>query len=224
MRTFFTKAWKPLFTQAGSAVEKALLFEKALFRDKLVSPGEIAATHVSDGTEFQNGSAAILLSSDPLGGISSFTNPSVSKLTKDQLRLIPSPGSSGVRTGTFALTKGLGIPKQSTRKDAAAMFINWWMQTPQLLVMYGAPNDGDYPPEAYARNVLIAQHKIFDASVIRQIDPTVKPLFPQGTPPWYPQFSTAVSTMIQSVVEGKQQSLPALRSLASQVTQMQRVP
>lgn len=165
-----------------------------------------------------------MLSSDPLGGISSFTNPSVSKVAKDQLRLIPSPGSSGVRTGTFALTKGLGIPKQSTRKDAAAMFINWWMQTPQLLVMYGAPNDGDYPPEAYARNVLIAQHKIFDASVIRQIDPTVKPLFPQGTPPWYPQFSTAVSTMIQSVVEGKQQSLPALRSLASQVTQMQRVP
>jgi multiple sugar transport system substrate-binding protein len=49
-----------------------------------------------------------------------------------------------------------------------------------------------------------------------KILPTVKPLFPNGAPPWYPQFSANVATMVHSVVTGKAEPAAALARLADE--------
>ena len=43
---------------------------------------------------------------------------------------------------------------------------------------------------------------------------TVEPLFAQGTPTWYPQFSSAVNTAINSVAKGQITVDQAMKNIA----------
>ncbi|MCL5967201.1 MAG: extracellular solute-binding protein [Firmicutes bacterium] len=218
----FGAHWRPLFTSANSPGAQALAFEKTLYQDHLVPPGEVSLTDVQTETLFENNTVAVVLSDSP-GSLPTVTNPSVSAIAKagDQVKFIPFPGNDGQAPGiTFGLPEGLGIPKNASNKGAAAMFINWWEQTPQLVVSYENANMGNLPPENYAFNLLSREGKIVGGSEIGKMLPTVRPLFPQGTPVWYPQFSSDVAAMIQNVVQGRAQPLPALHQLASQVQSM----
>lgn len=219
----FDKNWNPLFTSPSSAGAQALEFEKTIYDQKLVPPGETTLTDLQNGTLFQSGRAAILLASSP-GGLPASLDPKQSKVAHDDIQMIATPGTDGHRTGTFGLPEGLGIPTLSQHKGAAAMFINWWMQTPQLITAYENPNMGVLPPESYALQALNKAHKLIDGTQILSTSSTIKPLFPQGAPSWYPQFSNAVATMIQSVVQGKQQPSQALQALASQAQSMRKGP
>lgn len=218
----FGPHWTPLFTAANSPGAQALDFEKALYQDGLVPPGEVSLTDVQTETLFENNTVAVVLADSP-GSLATVTNPSASAIAKagDQVKLIPFPGNDGKPPGiTFGLPEGLGIPKNASDKGAAAMFINWWEETPQLVVSYEDANLGNLPPETYAFNLLNQEGKIVGGSEIAKLLPTVHPLFPQGTPVWYPQFSSDVATMIQNVVEGRAAPLPALKQLATQVKSM----
>ncbi len=215
----FNSRWVPQFTSPSSAGYQALVFEKQLYQDHLMPPGVVGLHNIQVQNLFASGQIAIALTSGPLF-MSNFKNPSTSKVAKDNLKIIPLPGNDGHRTGTFGLPEGLGIPKLSQNKGAAAEFINWWMQKPQLLLSYNNPNMGNPPPQTNVLQGLIKQHKIHQGKEIMDILPTVKPLFPQGTPVWYPQFSTDAATMIQSVVEGHITVKTGVDRLAVQAHQM----
>lgn len=221
----FSSSFKPLFTATSSPGAQALRFERALYQDHLIPPGEVTMTDVQTDTAFQAGQTAIQLSYTP-GALPGDTSPSTSAIAKahDVVRLVPLPGHNGHATGTFGLPEGLGIPKLAKHKAAAAMFINWWEQTPQLLVSYHNPNMGNLPPERYAMQALVTQHQLIGGSAILSILPSVQPLFPQGTPVWYPQFSHDAATMVQSVVTGKAHAMVALRQLGAQVKTLQQGP
>lgn len=215
----FGPNWKPLFTAPNSPGAQALEFEKTLYQDGLVPPGEVSLTDVQTETLFENGTVAVVLSDSP-GSLPTVTNPSASAVAKagDKIKFIAFPGNDGEPPGiTFGLPEGLGIPKNASHKGAAAMFINWWDETPQLVVSYENPNMGNLPPETTAFDLLNKEGQIVGGTEIRALLPTVRPLFPQGTPVWYPQFSSDVASMIQNVVEGRAQPLPALRQLAAEV-------
>ena len=47
----------------------------------------------------------------------------------------------------------------------------------------------------------------------------VEALFPQGTPTWYPEFSTAVNTAINSAAKGQMTVDEAVASIAAAVEQ-----
>ncbi len=215
----FSAKWVPQFTAPSSPGYQALAFEKALYQGGLMPPGVVSLHNIQVQQLFAAGQIAIALTSGPLF-MSMFKNPSTSKVAGDNLKIIPLPGNDGHRTGTFGLPEGLGIPKLSTHKGAAAEFINWWMEKPQLLVSYNDPNMGNPPPQIDVLHQLSQTHKIQDGPEIMSILPTVKPLFPQGTPVWYPQFSTDAATMIQSVVEGHVSVKAGVKTLASQARQM----
>lgn len=219
----FGPNWKPLFTSPSSPGGQALQFEAGLYRDHLVPPGEVSLTDLQTIGLFRSGQVAIVIAGVP-GFLPSLVNPKSSKVAHDDIVAAPVPGTDGHRTGTFGLPEGLGIPVNSPHKGAAALFIAWWMQTPQQLVAYENPNMGDIPAERYALNTLIQKGQLVDGKELMAILPTVKPLFPQGTPPWYPQFSTDVATMIQSVAEGKSTVAAGLSTLASQVVNMRTAP
>lgn len=48
---------------------------------------------------------------------------------------------------------------------------------------------------------------------------TVEPLFQQGTPPWYPQFSSAVNTAINSAAKDQVTVDQAMQSIADAAKQ-----
>jgi multiple sugar transport system substrate-binding protein len=205
----------PAFSSAGSAGAQALGFEASLYKDGLIPAGEVNLTDQQTSSLFASGQVAIELSYSPsaLGG---YLTPSTSKVAKDDIEFAPIPGTDGTKTGTFGLPEGLGIPKQSSHQGAAAMFIYWWEQLPQLLASYDNPNMGNLPPLTSALSYLNSKGKLVLGSDVMAILPSVSPLFEGGAPVWYPQFSTDVATMIQNVVEGKASAASALSQLASQ--------
>jgi multiple sugar transport system substrate-binding protein len=213
--SILTTSDTPAFSSADSAGGQALSFEKELYSDGLIPPGEISLDDQQTSSLFASGQIAIELSYSPsaLGG---YVTPSTSKVAKDDIVIAPIPGTDGVRTGTFGLPEGLGIPKSSTHKAAAAMFIYWWEQLPQLLTSYNNPNMGNLPPLTSALDYLSSKGDLVDGSQVLAILPSVSSLFSGGTPTWYPQFSTDVATMIQNVVEGKSAVNAALSQLASE--------
>ncbi|MDA8302368.1 MAG: sugar ABC transporter substrate-binding protein [Actinomycetota bacterium] len=216
------KTGAPTFKSLSSPGGQALLFEQEIYKDGLVPPGEISLTDVQTNSLFQAGKIAVVLSASPGGLAATFKDPSVSKVAKDDIAFIPFPGNDGHATGTFELPEGLGIPKLSTHKAQAAMFIYWWEQLPQQLLEYNNPNLGDLPSQTAAIKTLVAQGKLYDGKTVLNILPSVRPLFPEGAPVWYPQFSTDVATMIQNVVEGKSKPEAALSQLASQVESLEK--
>ncbi|MGH9093831.1 MAG: ABC transporter substrate-binding protein, partial [Acidimicrobiales bacterium] len=171
----------PAFATAGSAGADALNYELALYRDKLIPPGEVGLTDVQTESLFESGQVAILLSFTP-GALPVYKDPKQSKVAHDSIRMIPLPGTHGHRTGTFGLPEGLGIPKQSKQKGAAAEFITWWEQRPQLITSYTNASMGNLPPQTSTLRYLTAHGKLVGGHDILGILPTVKPLFPQGTP------------------------------------------
>ena len=214
--SLLTSAGAPAFTAANSAGAQALSFESTLYKDGLVPPGEVSLNDQQTSSLFAGGQIAIELSYSPsaLGG---YATPSTSKIARDDIVIAPIPGTDGVRTGTFGLPEGLGIPKASAHQAAAAMFIDWWEQLPQLLTSYSNPNMGNLPPQTSALRYLSGKGLLAGGSQMLAILPSVSPLFSGGTPRWYPQFSTDVATMIQNVAEGKASAVAALQQLASQV-------
>lgn len=215
----FNAQWDPEFTSPTSPGYQALVFEKKLYQEGLMPPGAISLHNAQVQSLFASGKIAIALTSGPLF-MSSFKNPATSKVANDDLQIIPLPGNDGHRTGTFGLPDGMGIPELSAHKGAAAEFINWWMETPQLLVSYNDPNMGNPPPQRNVLNQLTQEDKIADGSEIMSILPTVEPLFSRGTPSWYPQFSTDTESVIQSVVEGHMSVKAGVALLASEEKQM----
>lgn len=219
----FDSKWNPTFVSSNSPGAQALNFEKQLYDQQLVPPGEVSMTDVQNGDLFKAGKAAILLASGP-GGLAGFKDPSSSKIANDQISIIAPPGQTAGQSGTFGLPEGLGIPALSKNKGAAAMFINWWMQTPQQITAYENTSMGDLPTEKYALEQLNKENKLVDGQDIMNSLSDIGPLFKQGTPTWYPQFSNAVATMIQSVVQGKQTPDEALKSLAKQTDSFKQNP
>jgi multiple sugar transport system substrate-binding protein len=213
------KSGQPTFNSLSSLGGRALLFEKKLYKTGLVPPGAISLDCNTANDQFAAGKAAIVLSAAP-GAIGAWKTPSQSKVAKDDIVFAASPGPSAGRTGTFGLPEGMGIPKLSGNKEQAAMFVYWWQQLPQQLESYTAM--GDTPPQRAALSVLSRQHKLQAGDAILKILPSVKPLFPNGAPPWYPQFSASVATMLQSVVTGKADPGKALAGLAKQTATLSR--
>jgi multiple sugar transport system substrate-binding protein len=214
-----TSSYAPAFSTANSAGEQALQFEATLYKDGLIPRGEVSLTDQQTSSLFASGQVAIELSYSPsaLGG---YLTASSSKVAKDDIVLAPIPGTDGTTTGTFGLPEGLGIPKQSAHIGAAAEFIYWWEQLPQLLASYHNPDMGNLPPLTSALSYLNQKGELVGGSQVMAVLPSVSPLFTGGAPDWYPQFSTDVATMIQNVVEGKATAAAALQQLATEATSL----
>lgn len=212
-----TKSNAPAFSSASSVGGKALTFEAELYKDGLITPGEITDTTGSPTQpNFEAGLTAFILDGGP-GGLGVITDPKVSKVAKDKIEIVPTPTlTSSQRSHTFGLPEGLGILKQSKHKAAAAMFIMWWEQYPQLLESYENANMGNLPPITSGLAKLNSSGKLVDGNEVLKILPGVGPLFSQGTPVWYPQFSTDAATAINDVVEGRASVSSALSTLASE--------
>ncbi|NEJ73423.1 extracellular solute-binding protein [Rhizobium phaseoli] len=210
----FDKDFKPLFTSPDSAGYKALAFELMLLKEGLVDP---ASTGLKDSqineSMFGQGITSIMISGEP-GRLGQMNDPKQSKVA-GQVEAILVPTASG-ETRSFGLPEALAIPNVSPNKEAAIAFVKWF--TSRDYQKKNAAN-GFLPTRTSALSELNDAGKLNSGDVLVAQSKTVEPLFPQGTPPWYPQFSSGVNTAINSAAKSQMSVDQAMEAVAAAAKQ-----
>jgi multiple sugar transport system substrate-binding protein len=199
----------------GDAGTKSLEFIRSLYSKGYVDPGAIGLTDQQVGDNFAAGQSAIVLSTGP-GGNAQFTDPTKSTISKDSLLFTHIPGMTGNTGPTVGLEEALSIPKASKKAGAAAMFITWWMKTPQLLTAYQDGDMGLLPTTQEALQSLAKSGKLASADTVLKLVGNIQPIVPGGTPTWYTKFSAAAASTIQSVALGNETASAGIANLAKQ--------
>ena len=211
----FDANFEPLFTKPDSAGYKALEFELKLLKDGLVDP---ASTNLKDSQinegQFAQGLTRIMISGEP-GRLGQMNDPAQSKVA-GQVEAIPVATSSG-NTRSFGLPEAIGIPNVSQNKEAAIEFIKWFTAKKFQTQNYTA--NGILPTRTSVLAELNDAGKLRSGSALVTQSKTVEALFPQGTPTWYPQFSSAVNTAINSAAKGQMTVEQAVQSIAEATKQ-----
>lgn len=210
----FDKDFNPLFTSPDSAGYKALAFELMLLKEGLVDP---ASTGLKDSqineSMFAQGLTSIMIAGEP-GRLGQMNDPKQSKVA-GQAEAILVPTASG-ETRSFGLPEALGIPKVSKNQDAAIAFVKWF--TSRQFQKKNIEN-GFLPTRTTALAELNSEGKLNSGDALVDQSKTVEALFPQGTPPWYPQFSSGVNTAINSAAKGQLTVVEAMQSIADAAKQ-----
>ena len=120
------------------------------------------------------------------------------------------PTVSGV-TRSYGLPEALGVPKVSQNQEAAVAFIKWFTSKKFQIENY---QNGVLPTRTSALSDLNGSGKLHSGAALVAQSKVVEPLFAQGTPTWYPQFSSAVNTAINAVAKGQISVDKAMQDIA----------
>ena len=205
----FDKDFKPLFTTPDSAGYKALEFELKLLKEGLVDPAStgLKDSQINDNM-FAKGLTSIMISGEP-GRLGQMNDPAQSQVA-GQVAAILVPTVSG-KTRSYGLPEALGIPRVSQNRDAALTFVKWFTTKNFQIENY---KNGVLPTRTSALMDLNQQGKLISGDVLIAQAKTVEPLFAQGTPTWYPQFSSAVNTAINGAAKGQITVDQAMQNIA----------
>jgi len=205
----FDKDWKPLFVTPDSAGYKAMAYEAQLLKDGLVDP---ASTGLKDSQinddYFGKGVVSIMISGEP-GRLGQYADPAQSQVAGD-VEAILVPTASGT-TRSYGLLEALAVPKVSQNQDAAIAFVKWFTSKEFQVENY---ENGVLPTRTSALEELNKAGKLHSGDVLVEESKYVEPLFAQGTPTWYPQFSNAVNTAINAVAKGQVTVDQAMQNIA----------
>jgi multiple sugar transport system substrate-binding protein len=208
----FDKDFKPLFTTPDSAGYKAMAFELQLLKDGLVDP---ASTGLKDSqineTMFAKGLTSIMISGEP-GRLGQMNDPKQSDVAGQVIAILV-PTASG-KTRSYGLPEALGVPKASPHQEAAIAFVKW--MTSRDFQVENYTNNGVLPTRTSALEELNKAGKLQSGDVLVTESQAVEPLFAQGTPTWYPQFSSAVNTSINRVAKGQMTVDQAVKNIADE--------
>jgi multiple sugar transport system substrate-binding protein len=212
----FDANFKPAFTSPDSGGYKALQFMVDAVNEGFVTPGALSLTDTQSDNRFTSGSAAVTIVGGPDEMVTS-NDPTQSKIVgQGSFLLVPGVNGPGA---TFGLPEGLGILSTSTHQDAALAFLEWWEQPATVLALQKSV--GLLPCSTSAVATLVSSGNLVGGDTINQELQHVAPLFPQGAPPWYGDFSTKAGTLINAAARGDMTVQAALNELADAATQLQ---
>jgi multiple sugar transport system substrate-binding protein len=212
----FDSSFAPAFTSPDSGGYKALQFMVDAVNKGFVTPGAVSLTDTQSDNRFTSGSGAVTIVGGPDEIVTS-NDPSQSKIV-GQASFMLVPGVSGPGP-TFGLPEGLGIMSTSTHQDAALAFLKWWEQPQTVLALQ--KSIGLLPCSTSAVKTLVDSSKLVGGDTINQELQHVAPLFPQGAPPWYGDFSTKAASLINAAARGDLSVQDALNQLADAATKLQ---
>ena len=209
----FDSSFKPLFQKPGSAGYKALQWEATAVKNGWVSPGAVSLNDAEAFDKFTAGQTAIVLASSP-GNLVTANDKSQSSIAgQAAAALVPGVNGPGA---SFGLPEGLSIPVTAKHKAAAAAFIAWWERPANAIAIY--KTQGSLPCGASVIKQLAANGQLSGGNVLARELKLVKPLFPQGAPVWYSQFSSDAQGLLNAAVKGQMSISDALSQLASKAT------
>jgi len=212
----FDNNLKPLFTSPDSAGYKALAWEIDALKDGLIDPAATGLKDVEVQELFKNGQASFDVAGWA-GNLSVYTDASKSKVASAAEGALM-PTVSG-KTRTFGLPEAVGVPAASTHKAAAEAFIRWFVAPENQMESYTAL--GNLPTRTSVLKSLDDSGKLASGKALLAQAAVVEPLFRQGTPTWYPQFSSAVSAAINQAAKGQLSVDAAIRQIAAQAAEAQ---
>ncbi len=210
----FDKDFKPLFVDKGSAGYKALAFEAEAVKAGLVDPASTGLKDVDIQELFKNGQITYDVAGWA-GNLALYNDKEKSKVAGDAVAALM-PSATG-QSRTFGLPGAVGIPAASTHKEAAGAFVNWLLQPENQTECYTAL--GNLPTRTSVLASLDAAGKLAGGKVLIQQAALVEPLFGQGTPGWYPQFSSVAATAINQVAKGQISVDDAVKQIAAGATE-----
>jgi multiple sugar transport system substrate-binding protein len=192
----FDADWKPLFTEKGSPGYKALEWILQGLKDGLIDPASTGLTDLQTTAAFAAGDAAIDLAGHPYD-IGQYNDPQRSKVVGQVVFSLA--GADPAKLRTIGLPEALGVLKNSGHQEAAFKFIRWWAD--HQSEMYGQANF-----LATRSSVLVDLNnakKLAGGEGIARYSPFTEAIFPQGTPAWYSEFSSAVAATINQAAKGQ---------------------
>ncbi|NDW06442.1 ABC transporter substrate-binding protein [Jiella pacifica] len=192
----FDADFKPLFTDKDSGGYKALQFEAEALKAGLIDPAATGLKDVEIQELFKSGSVTFDVAGWA-GNLAVYSDKDKSKVSGDvDAALMPS--TSG-KSRTFGLPEAIGVPTSADNHEAAVTFIEWMAKPENEIEIYNTL--GDLPPRLSVLEQLNEEGKLFAGDKLLAQAKTVEPLFKQGTPGWYPEFSSAVASAINQVAK-----------------------
>jgi multiple sugar transport system substrate-binding protein len=217
---------KPQFTSPNSAGYKAAEWMVNALKTGLVPPGNI---NVSDSEGQQTLMAKGTVAStfgDYAGNVGSLYDVPASSSVLNQVAYIPTPGVNGVSVN-MSNPDGIGIPIKAKYPAAAAKFIQWFTSAQNQADFAGASGPNMVMPGYFLPSrlsglaILTAKGKLIGgAQLSTLLQNSAKPVFPQGAPAWYAQFSGAVFTNLHAAATGSMSVSAAIAAIAQTANQL----
>ena len=214
---------QPQFTSPNSAGYKAAQWMVDAIKSGLVPAGNI---NVSDSQGQQTLMAKGVVAStfaDYSGNVGSLYDvPATSSVLK-QVNYVPTPGVSGT-AANVSNPDGIGIPKTAKYPAAAAKFIQWFTSAQNQADFAGVSGPSKVMPGYFlpsrlsGLSKLTASGDLVGGTELATLLKTSKPVFPDGAPVWYPQFSNAVYTNLHAAATGSMTVDAAIKAIAQEAT------
>jgi|SRR5579875_563230 len=218
---------KAAFTSPSSPGYRALAWIVSAYKSGLVPPGNInMADYAALESDMAHNLTASSLS-EYSGDVATIYNlPSVSKVV-GQVQYIPTPSVSGSPAPNLGNPDGIGIPRTAHNVAGAVAFIRWF-DAPKNQALWAGANGGHdaiegFPLPAENSGTAMLAESLHGSGGITELSKllrTSQPVFQNGAPPWYSQFSNAVNTNIHSAAAGQESVAAAIQAIA-QVVQSQ---
>ncbi|OSQ43667.1 sugar ABC transporter substrate-binding protein [Thalassospira sp. MCCC 1A01428] len=205
----FDKDFNPLFLDPNSGGYKALNFEVQALKDGLIDPSATGLKDVDVQELFKSGKVTFDVAGWA-GNLSVYGDPSKSQVADDVSAALM-PSTTGT-TRTIGLPEAIGIPVSAENADAAKAFIKWMLKPETQINSYNSL--GNLPPRLSVLKQLEEEGKLTNGKVLLEQAASVEPLFADGTPGWYPEFSSAVSAAINQAAKGQVSVEDALQQIA----------
>lgn len=193
-------------------------FIDQLVKDKLVDPNTVSMKIAEVNQGFLNGDQAVNFGGWP-GIVSTANDPTQSKVI-NQVAVGLLPGHDKVRTATFGLPEGLGIPVSSKNKAAAWKFIEFLVSADGQMDLWNVSQV--LPTRVSMLQKLVGAGTILGGDAIVEEAKATMPLFPAGTPSWYPQFSATLQNLVFQVATGAVTPEDATKQIAKKVSELQK--
>jgi multiple sugar transport system substrate-binding protein len=218
-----TAAGKPAFTSPSSPGYKALAWMVSAYKQGLVPPGNLNIADVSSlETNMAHNQTASSLS-EYSGDVGTIYNVPNSSSVVNQVSYIPTPSVTG--TGpNLSNPDGIGIPKTTKNFKGALEFIRWF-DSPAQQALWAGGGGGkgaivSFPLPMRNDSMAILAKDTHGKDGITQLSKLLtgsQPVFQNGAPSWYSQFSNAVYTNIHSAAAGQESVASAISAIAQAV-------
>jgi multiple sugar transport system substrate-binding protein len=213
----FDEKFNPLFTTPDSAGYKAMSFEIEALKAGLIDPAATGLKDVEIQELFKSGQITFDVAGWA-GNIAVYTDTSKSQVA-NQTAAALMPSVTG-KSRTFGLPGAIGIPVSTENRDVALAFINWLVDPQSAIDDY--LKLGNLPTRTSVLKKLNDDGKLKEGDVLLQQASLVEPLFAQGTPGWYPQFSSAVATALNQAAKGQLSVDDAVKQIADEAKNAQQ--